>query len=135
MTRDTKRSSKADRAFHRPSVNKHWNRWVMSDLESLPRRTKCKKHKGLFFFLKRKETHALSKVNKRAMQLAVKRDRDLKYYEDIADDMSEDSLFMKQKKEQPVLPIIDKETLLHEYRLEEEEYWYCIYHELPTASY
>jgi len=132
MTRDTKRRSKADRAFHRPSVNKHWNRWVMSDLDPLPRRTKCKKHKGLFFF-QRRETHALSKVNKRSMHLAVQRNRDLKYYEDIiTDDRSEDSSLLKET-EQPVL--IDKETLLHEFRLEEEEYWYCIYHELPTASY
>ena len=92
-------TNKGTREFYRRSANKRWNHWAMADLDPLPRRTvlnKFKKNKGLFF--KRGEKHELSKVNKRAMQLAVQRDRDMKYYEDIADP-SEDSLLQEKEEE------------------------------------
>jgi hypothetical protein len=74
------------RDFYRRSVNKRWNHWAMTDLEPLPRRTvvnKFKKNKGLLF--KRGMKYETSNVNKRAMHIAVQRERSMKYDETPCD--------------------------------------------------
>ena len=122
------------------NVNKRWNQWASNDLEPLPRRTvvnKFKKNKGLLY--KRGTKYETSKVNKRAKNLDVKRDRAMKY-NDLPLHLQESRLREEEDAYWSVIPSYHAEQIRMDTGIELyldgyqswEDYWYTVYHELPT---
>lgn len=135
------------RDVYRRSMNKRWNHWAMTDLDPLPRRTvvnKFKKNKGLLF--KHGTKYETSKVNKRAMHLAVQRERAYKY-EETPFDLQEERLCEEEDAYLSTVPSlyaykwvseIEENLMKDAYNCGEnwfEEYWYAAYHELPPYVY
>lgn len=133
------------RDVYRRSVNKRWNHWAMTDLDPLPRRTvvnKFKKNKGLLF--KRGTKYETSKVNKRAMHLAVQRERAMKY-DDIPYDLQDTRLNEEEDAYWSAVPSRYAVKWVSEIEMNLmkdgsscgenwfEEYWYAVYHELPPT--
>jgi hypothetical protein len=135
------------REFYRRSVNKRWNHWAMTDLEPLPRRTvvnKFKKNKGLLF--KRGQKYETSMVNKRAMHMAVQRERALKY-DETPYDLQDTRLMEEEDAYWSVVPSyyaakwvseIEMDILEDGYDCVEnwfENYWYNSYHAVLFPEY
>ena len=135
------------REFYRRRVNKRWNHWAMTDLEPLPRRTvvnKFKKNKGLLF--KRGPKYETSMVNKRAMHMAVQRERALKY-DETPYDLQDTRLMEEEDAYWSVVPSyyaskwvseIEMDILEDGYDCVEnwfENYWYNSYHAVLFPEY
>jgi len=135
------------REFYRRSVNKRWNHWAMTDLEPLPRRTvvnKFKKNKGLLF--KRGPKYETSMVNKRAMHMAVQRERAMKY-DETPYDLQDTRLMEEEDAYWSVVPSyyaskwvseIEMDILEDGYDCVEnwfENYWYNSYHAVLFPEY
>ena len=133
------------RNVYRRSMNKRWKHWSMPDLDPLPRRTvvnKFKKNKGLLF--KRGTKYETSKVNKRAMHLAVQRERAMKY-DDIPYDLQDTRLNEEENAYWSAVPSRYAVKWVSEIEMDLmkdgsncgenwfEEYWYAAYHELPPT--
>lgn len=123
------------------SVNKRWNHWAMTGLDPLPRRTvvnKYKKNKGLIF--KHGTKYETSKVNKRAMQLAVKRERAWKYEETPFELQEEDAYLSNVPSLYAYKWVSEIEENLMKDAYNCEDNWFKEYlntalHELPPYAY